>query len=638
MATELSLVFFWIDDYRGLKNANINFGSEWFFSVSEVVEGCFEIKKERNDNYIPCFFSNDQDKSISNISAIVGENGSGKSNIINAIRLAFGGNATFKYVLLFSSGGKYYYKSSGLVIPLEYKKLSETKMPELIHYSPIFDLSNLSSGYAEFGCDVSTNYLLRDDIRRVGMRLFRNNQLLTFKTQDTLRQLNFVQSIGVPLREQIEEIIVLPTKVVSVLLHNPSPVAQKGTPPSLRNIMGRIENTFDASIGELKRSEKKQESDCLLTKERFLFEKKRFLSKSLKIFFYEFFQCFCIDESSDPPIDPPIDHLQYKDIDDGEELFVFLLKELMKRSGYSSLAGTMFNLCELYKEVVNSIKYEDVLIEQTKGGRKNKSPFKTGDDGNTTIVISLKAAEKLIDKYCEFIGALAEYNHEKSYTNSNHDEYNGFLEFDWHELSSGEKAYLNLFSRFHYAREQLLSPSNEKGFKDNVLILIDEGELGFHLEWQRGYVEKLIEYFTKAFASKDRSGNTFDPNVQIIFTTHSPFSLSDIPSYNIVYLKPKINTETKNKECVVLSPRESPHTSFAANVHSLMIHSFFLEKGLSGEFAVKKINSAIESLLSENHLDENLLKSIEKLIEIIDEPIIKGQLQMLLNRKKENND
>ena len=82
-------------------------------------------------------------------------------------------------------------------------------------------------------------------------------------------------------------------------------------------------------------------------------------------------------------------------------------------------------------------------------------------------------------------------------------------------------------------------------------------------------------------------------NIQIIFVSHSPFSLSDLPNYNIVYLK----------SGRVLQLEERPPYSFAANIHNLML-SFFLKDGLVGQFAIKKINALIKLLNSEEESDK----------------------------------
>lgn len=119
-----------------------------------------------------------------------------------------------------------------------------------------------------------------------------------------------------------------------------------------------------------------------------------------------------------------------------------------------------------------------------------------------------------------------------------------------------------------------------------------------------------------------------DLNIQIIFTSHSPFSLSDIPNYNITYLESVLNPDG-SKICKVLEDKERPQYSFAANIHTLMKHSFYLKNGLVGKFAVLKIEKVIKILNSSEKI-----VACEKLIELVDEPVLKQELIRMLYQKQ----
>ena len=62
----------------------------------------------------------------------------------------------------------------------------------------------------------------------------------------------------------------------------------------------------------------------------------------------------------------------------------------------------------------------------------------------------------------------------------------------------------------------------------NFLILIDEPDLHLHLDWQRQYIQKLIDVFS-----------TLDSeiNLHFIIATHSPFIISDLPQKSLVLLE-----------------------------------------------------------------------------------------------------
>ena len=73
--------------------------------------------------------------------------------------------------------------------------------------------------------------------------------------------------------------------------------------------------------------------------------------------------------------------------------------------------------------------------------------------------------------------------------------------------------------------------------------------------------------------------------------------------------------------------------TFGANIHTLLSDSFFMEDGLMGEFAKSKIDKAIK-LLNQEHLTQDDLKYCEQIISIIGEPIVKNQLQRMLDSKR----
>ena len=72
-------------------------------------------------------------------------------------------------------------------------------------------------------------------------------------------------------------------------------------------------------------------------------------------------------------------------------------------------------------------------------------------------------------------------------------------------------------------------------------------------------------------------------HLHLIFTSHSPFILSDLPKENIIFLE-------KGKQ---VYPFEDGKQTFGANIHTLLSHGFFMKDGLMGEFAKDKIKSII---------------------------------------------
>jgi hypothetical protein len=110
------------------------------------------------------------------------------------------------------------------------------------------------------------------------------------------------------------------------------------------------------------------------------------------------------------------------------------------------------------------------------------------------------------------------------------------------------------------------------------------------------------------------------PNIKslnICFVTHSPFVLSDIPARNILALKKDI----RDKERISLS-------TFGANIHEMLKNSFFLKNGSIGDYAYFVIQQLIDSLknIAENNGAIDKSFELHDKIMLIDEPIIRNVL------------
>lgn len=109
------------------------------------------------------------------------------------------------------------------------------------------------------------------------------------------------------------------------------------------------------------------------------------------------------------------------------------------------------------------------------------------------------------------------------------------------------------------------------------------------------------------------------PNIKslnICFVTHSPFVLSDIPARNILALKKDI----RDKEKISLS-------TFGANIHEMLKNSFFLKNGSIGDYASWVIRQIIKSM--QNNRNANIADNdleLHNIIMLVDEPIIRNVL------------
>ena len=190
-----------------------------------------------------------------------------------------------------------------------------------------------------------------------------------------------------------------------------------------------------------------------------------------------------------------------------------------------------------------------------------------------------------------------------------------FLKYDWRGLSTGEEALLTQYARFNELRSKVK--------QKNLLILIDEGDLYFHPQWQKEYVSRLLQFIPFIFPYK---------NLQFILTTHSPFITSDLPKQNLIFLE-----RNSDRECIIADPLQQPET-FGANIHELYTESFFLSDGLMGEFARANINGLIKEINERQRITLNdFNKHFKKRIHIIGEEFIKTKLLELVAQKGEIN-
>jgi hypothetical protein len=226
---------------------------------------------------------------------------------------------------------------------------------------------------------------------------------------------------------------------------------------------------------------------------------------------------------------------------------------------------------------------------------------------------------------------------------------------EYKTLSSGEKQMISTVNSvlYHLNNLESINKKVNKISYTNANIILEEIELYFHPEFQRNFVSRLIRGIENLKLSKITG-------INLLFVTHSPFILSDIPRQNVLFLdngKPVVDFKKKN--------------TFGANIHDLLADSFFMGNGLIGDFAKEKIEKTIEwmnftldkkeeirklennnsSELSKiNKLNEDIKENIKneidknhkdfkkhyKLIQIIDEPLMKMKLEEMYNEATSN--
>lgn len=172
------------------------------------------------------------------------------------------------------------------------------------------------------------------------------------------------------------------------------------------------------------------------------------------------------------------------------------------------------------------------------------------------------------------------------------------LSVKFSKISDGESVFLNTFST-------IFSTLRDDKY-DNKIILLDEPDLNLHPELARNFINTLNNIIEKYFV-----GNS----LQLIISTHSPYIVTDVPKksvFNLIDWKDYLGEidSLRSEQRILIRNAE---VSFGANLFDLMSDSFFL-KATIGEFAKEKIiqmsnnKSLRDSLL--NYIDDTVLKSL----------------------------
>ena len=178
-------------------------------------------------------------------------------------------------------------------------------------------------------------------------------------------------------------------------------------------------------------------------------------------------------------------------------------------------------------------------------------------------------------------------------------------------FSSGEKQLLNSTSAIIYHLQNLTATAITH--YRNVNIILEEIELYYHPDYQRKLIWQLLNQIGRADIPEIES-------INILFVTHSPFILSDVPKSQVLFLGEGMPKNTMQEN------------TFGANIHSLLKNGFFLPNLPMGEFAYEKINDMFRKL-NEGDLGEDY-KDLYQQILLVGEPYLRSQLLTMYKEYK----
>lgn len=564
---ELLYIYIW-NDKRNIRGCEYNFSPNYKFSYQPGTKTFY--MEERSS--LPNNWFGDN---IHNITAIVGKNGAGKSNLIDCIIKALCGQG----------GGVIFYKYNNLIYsnipnqvndynfdfkverfdrfgsPLNSEFKEHVNDTFVVFYSPTIDrsLSNKHSHYSKFR-DLSNSYILRQPLSRLTQtpEYAQISDVDIMQTNDIFRLLLFFV-YSHEYKHSVFESIKLPEYFELKLLCYSDSEPQHPTYKVLSNDVPT---------------------------EKFKARLKKFILT----------QIFLLERN-------------YPESWDNETTFEEVL--LFLNNGENYRPNIFDALCQLYGS--GDIIYKEELT----GLRKGYYEFKC------KIRIGAMSQEFINALYCyyNFI-PMAPY---ASFVTIESNVSNAQVVINY-GMSSGERAIYTFFSRLigeifgkqgeiHHAAINKIIHDNKYDGK-TIIILLDEPDLQLHPEWQQKFIDILLQllwlYFPKV-------------KFQIIITTHSPILLSDIPKNNVIFIDK--NFDGSSRVCNEVDFNET----FAANIHSLYNNSFFLDGIPIGCFAKRKVEELYDKI-NNDVLSDNIIEDIYR----IGEPIIRGVLLKVYDEKRKS--
>ena len=606
------------DHFLFEESKTINFGSKYNYEILSDGNLC-SIKRTENLLFIPDFYA---ENTLVNISAIVGTNGVGKTSILKEITNLFASKYGSKSVIIFEDNDEMIVHNTGydkkIITQIKYKH--QTIDLQTIYYSPFLDFKEQFSGI-----DLSFDKLLFSDLDNIEKVREGNERVIPMerlKQKNSKRIRNLKNS---EYAESISKIFDFPDDNlhrVTFTRYMIKAVEQEvdfdNTPMDFRYLLNEL---FLKIRQESKNFSRGVNNDI----ERFELQKNLYKN-------YLLMDVFCLLVSLMELKNTYLSEGHLKLISYGEQ------KNLIKKLNAFELLKFWLNNYNYSKgkleplpnnEVINLLDFVYEYLDKIKCDKFGRSEL--FDWSGKNLYFDSENLDKLFLLDKALINKLPTYysktgiKDEVYYTQLPELSHFVNLEPSSRNLSSGETAMLNLFSRiFDYFDNRLLNIKTEKKHQ-NYLLLLDEADLGFHPQWKKNFVTILITFIKDFFAK-------IGSNVQIVFTTHDPLTLSDLPNYNIIYLNKDIYGKS---EIMKYDDFSRPVKSFAANITELLADSFFVKEGLIGKFASDKIDETIKWL---NLLDDKSNAEYHKrLIQNISEPIIQRKLAEMYSEKMKEN-
>lgn len=591
----MELVYLWVDKYKNIEKQGFNLSPRFRCNYNSDTN---ELKIEKNEDYIDIFPENVK------FTAIVGKNGSGKSSLLEILKYFQDCNGCF--ILIYDEKENIFYISSeeirtdNLIVNQEFK-VSKTLKTHKIHniyytnnilFYPDFDNVKQFSRHLE---NISNEYLFEKVSEQI-QNQYKHN-LYSFLRQ--IKPLFESEMIQYGLRAFYEKGIQFPNDW------------QEFQYIFIDFDFRYILTSFDYKIKKLREKFDSEDNNSNKEIENLLYIKNLINYK-----------------------------IGIKNRIDWEYFIKYLCILNFIVSAYNGIGGLIHE--KIIFQAIENVKAKigDILNDLDKSYNAIDSFIITFDkdfivDGaiNSLPRQYFNKVNKLISKLDKF----GEYFDKQNYRFKlplNKDSINDtleiiklhqeitvtvakFLNFDLYPwMSDGHKEFFYIFSKIFMALE---TPFDKPKKNETIILLLDEIINFIHPNWHKQFIKIIYDFL---------SNNYKQYQFQIILTTHSPFIISDLPKQNIIFLD-----KDENGKCRVVDGLKEKKETFGANIHTLLSDSFFMEDGLIGKYAEEKINDVINYLIGKESNIKDDTKA-QKYINIIGEPIIKKELQRMLDSKR----
>jgi len=616
-------------EYLFDKPQTINLGGKYFYEFGEKVEEKIPVTRELNKSFIPDFFNLDEKikTKVTNLSAIVGQNGAGKSTILNLLKKHFnpdwyGESNSSVIVIIEKDENETVYTNSSDVKPKDFKvelirkydkRANIEQYPiQTIYYSPHFDFKYFGDVMELDPYDISNDATLFKDLYKLkvkteNMRLYYPSHELLLK--NSIRQLKLLQSDLLPIINKVLEL-------KDISKYEPILYFRRYEKPS---VMGQISFSLIRPLQEIdEKAKEEKENYSKIKEEKGNLESWKHLLKTniISRIISTLYQLLYGGKDHFYNVAIPLDAKEK--IDNCPNAYQALLLFIKHCKIEDEKIFSNDYLKDLIEKIYSAIKHLNIEDERNIIEKSINQYFLRTTPANAIEIINLQS------KF------LNDFN--QKYIKSNYDRIDGFVSYRPNsDLSSGETALLNLFSRIYGLFNISLETTHHIKPKEHYIVLLDEADLTFHPTWKKKYVKALLTALPHIFNSSPMfKDEKTKPTFQIIFTTHDPLSLSDLPNANVVYIERK-NYESK-ANIMDYDNVDRPPKTFGANISDLLADSFFVEDSLIGDFAKDKINKVIDWLTDEDK-KEDADGYYKVLIELIDEPIVQSKLNEMYKEK-----